>query len=153
MILANNKKAKFNYEILSEYQAGIKLIGSEVKPSKKGKVSIAEAYCIFKGDELYITNMNIHNTETNIGVFAHDPTRERKLLLHRKELTKIKETTTQKGLTIIPLKLITTEEGLIKLLIGVGRGKNTVDKKSSIKERDIARDTKNESETYKKGKL
>ena len=143
-ILVNNKKARFNYEIVSEYQAGIKLVGSEIKPTRKGKASIAEAYCTFKGSELFITGMNIHNSENNVGVFAHDTTRDRKLLLNRKELNKIKESLTQKGLTVIPLKLILTQEGLIKLIIGIGRGKKTVDKRNTLKEKDIKRNLEKE---------
>ena len=139
-ILLNNKKARFNYEILSEHQAGLVLLGSEVKPTRNGQASISEAYCVFKGGELYITNMNISNSKQNVGVFLHDTTRERKLLLKRKELDKLKEEQTQKGLTIIPLKLLLTDSGLIKLVIGVGRGKKNFDKRISIKEKDIHRD-------------
>ena len=143
-VLVNNKKARFNYEILSEYQAGIKLVGSEIKPIRNGKVSISESYCLFRDNELFITGMNVHNSENNVGIFAHETTRDRKLLLNRKELNKIKDLLTQKGLTVIPLKLILTQEGLIKLLIGIGRGKKTVDKRNSIKEKDIKRNLEKE---------
>ena len=140
-VLINNKKAKFNYEVITEYQAGIKLVGSEVKPARNGKASISEAYCIFEDGEMYITGMNINNPEISGEVFGHDVTRNRKLLLKKKELIKIESDISKKGLTVVPLKLILTNSGHIKLIIGVCRGKKLHDKRQSIKERDIKRDT------------
>jgi len=143
--IINNKKARFNYEIISEYQAGIKLVGSEVKQIKNGKASISEGYCIFKDDELFITGMNISNSDINVGVFAHDPIRERKLLLHRRELNKLKESVTIKGLTIVPLKVILTDTGFIKLKIAICRGMKTHDKRNSLKEKDLKREIERNS--------
>ena len=139
-IIVNNKKAKFNYEVLTEYQAGLMLVGSEVKPAKGGKVSISEAYCVFKDNDLYITGMHISNPEISQKVFGHDETRERKLLLRKRELLKIKSEIATKGLTVVPLKLIVTDTGFLKLIIGVSRGKKNRDKRNSIKEKDIKRD-------------
>lgn len=139
-IILNNKKAKFNYEILSKYQCGIKLVGSEVKPLKNGKGSIAESYCIIKDDEIFITNMNINNSENNTGKFAHEPTRHRKLLLHKKEIQKIKSDISIKGLTLIPLKVVLLDNGLLKLIIGVCRGKKLHDKRQALKDKDLKRE-------------
>jgi len=131
-----NRKAKFNYNILEEYKAGIVLKGCEVKSIKSNEMSVDESYCLFINDELYIRGMYIK--PYNMSREVIDPRRDRKLLLRKKELKKIKTILSDKGLTIVPL-VITTDK-LIKVIIGIGRGKKLWDKRESIKEKDIKRE-------------
>lgn len=135
-----NRKARFEYEILDKYEAGIKLLGTEIKSIRDGKASLPESYCYFKGEELYIKNMNIaeysHGSDQN-----HDPTRERKLLLHKRELTKLHDNLTKGGNnTIIPLRLYINDNGLAKLEIALATGKKLYDKRASIKDKDMKRE-------------
>ena len=140
-ISIRNKKATFEYTILDKYTAGIVLVGTEIKSIREGKVSLQESYCLFNGDELYIRGMNIAAYK-EAGPTSHQPDRERKLLLNRNELRKIRKKSEEKGLTIIPLKLFINARGLAKLEIGVGKGKKIYDKRQSIKEKDMKRDLK-----------
>ena len=133
-----NKKAKFEYEFLQCEIAGISLKGSEVKSIRGGKVSISESYCYFNNNELFVKGMNI--SDYGFGSF-HDTTRDRKLLLKRKELNKLENQLTN-GLTIIPYRLFINDTGLIKMEIALAKGKKLHDKRFSIKERDIERDMK-----------
>jgi SsrA-binding protein len=133
-----NKKAKFEYEFLQTEIAGISLKGSEVKSIRGGKASISEGYCYFNNGELFVKGMNI--SDYGFGSF-HDTTRDRKLLLKRKELNNLENQLTN-GLTIIPYRLFLNDKGLIKLEIALARGKKLYDKRNSIKSRDIDRDMK-----------
>lgn len=133
-----NRKVRFNYDILEEYKAGIVLIGSEVKSIKSGDVSVDGSYCFFKDGELFIKNMYVKPYESSRNDL--DPRRDRKLLLKKKEIKKLQIALSEKGLTIIPLAL--KNEGRIKVIIGVGRGKKLYDKKETIKERDIKKQLK-----------
>lgn len=134
-----NKRAYFDYEMIDKFTAGIQITGTEIKSIRQGKASINEAFCVFKKDELYVRNMHI--AEYVFGnVNNHDPVRTRKLLLTKKELTKLKSRVTEKGLTIVPLHLFISQRGFAKLEIGLGRGKKTHDKRESIKERDSKRE-------------
>ena len=134
-----NRKAKFEYQFLQEYEAGIVLLGTEVKSIKAGNANLSDAYCIFKDDELYIKSMyiaeykhgNIHNHETR---------RDRKLLLRRTELRKLQRKVNEKGLAIVPYKVYFSERGHIKILIALAQGKKLYDKRQSIKERESKRD-------------
>jgi SsrA-binding protein len=128
-----NRKARFNYNILEEYKAGIVLVGSEVKSIKSNNTSIEGSYCYFKEGELFIKNMYVKPYESSRDDI--DPRRDRKLLLKKKEIRKLEIMVNEKGLTIIPLVL--KNEGRVKVIIGVGRGKKLYDKKETIKERDI----------------
>ena len=128
-----NKKAKFNYNILEEYTTGIILIGSEVKSVRLGHVSMDESYCYFKDGELYIKNLYIKPYENSRD--GLESTRDRKLLLKKSELSKLKSTVSEKGLTIVPLVLKVGAR--VKVIIGVGKGKKLYDKRETIKERDI----------------
>jgi SsrA-binding protein len=130
-----NKKAKFDYHFLRQEQAGIQLVGSEVKTIRSGQVSLVDSYCIFQGDELYVVGMNIPGNNT---AYSHDPLRHRKLLLKRKELDKLKKELI-KGVTIIPTRLYLDGRGLFKVEVSVCRGKKEYDKRNTIKERDITR--------------
>ena len=133
-----NKKARFEYEFIQTEICGIQLLGSEVKSIRGGKVSISEGYCYFNNGELFVKGMNI--SDYGYGS-SHDTTRDRKLLLKRKELNNLENQLTN-GLTIIPYRLFLNDKGLIKMEIALARGKKLHDKRNSIKERDIERDMK-----------
>jgi SsrA-binding protein len=133
-----NKKAKFEYEFLQTETCGIQLLGSEVKSIRGGKASISEGYCYFNNGELFVKGMNI--SDYGFGS-SHDMTRDRKLLLKRKELNNLENQLTN-GLTIIPYRLFLNDKGLIKMEIALARGKKLYDKRNSIKSRDIDRDMK-----------
>lgn len=134
-----NRKARFEYEILETYTAGIVLAGSEIKSIRLGKASIAESFCEFQNNELFVINSNIEEY-TFSRSFSHRPKSERKLLLNRKELKNLEKSVQNKGLTIIPLRLFTNEKGIAKLEIGLCRGKKNYDKRETMKERDTKRD-------------
>lgn len=134
-----NKRAKFDYEWLDTFTAGLQLVGTEVKSIRMGKASIAEAYCYMTGGELFIKGMNV--TEWSHGnIFNHDPIRERKLLLSKRELDKIDKALKDQGTTVVPTKLFISEKGWIKLNIAVAKGKKNYDKRQSLKEKDAKRD-------------
>lgn len=134
-----NKKARFNYEILDKYTAGIVLTGTEIKSIRTSKASIAESFCEFNDkEELFIINMTIE--EYLYGTYYnHKPKAERKLLLNRKELKKLKKEVSTKGLTIVPLKLFINDNGFAKLEIAIAKGKKVHDKRETIKDRDNKR--------------
>jgi SsrA-binding protein len=134
-----NKKAYHDYEIVKEYEAGIILKGYEVKSIREGKISIKESFCKFFNNELFLFNSNISKYENSNTFYEINEKRERKLLLHKKELKKLKESVDQKGLTIIPLKVYFNKQNKCKILIGLCKGKKTYDKKNDLKEKDIKR--------------
>ena len=134
-----NKKAKFDYEIIDTYTAGIVLTGTEIKSIRLGKAQIAESFCEFNNNELFAINTYIEEYAFG-NQFNHKSRSERKLLLNRRELKKLERDVQVKGLTIIPLKLFTNEKGIAKLEIGLCRGKKTYDKRESLKEQDTKRD-------------
>ncbi len=131
--------SSFEYHLLKKYAAVIVLAGSEIKSVREGKVSLKEAYCVFLKNELYIRQMNIARYK-QASYNNHEPLRERKLLLNKKELKKLKKKVDEKGLTIIPLRMFINDRGLVKLEIAVAKGKKTYDKRESIKEKDQKRD-------------
>ena len=134
-----NKRAKFDYEILDKYLAGIVLTGTEIKSIRLGKASITESFCEFHDGELFVINSNIE--EYLYGThYNHKTKSERKLLLNKKELKKLNKDSDNKGLTIVPLRLFTNEKGLAKLEIALCRGKKNYDKRESLKEQDTKRD-------------
>lgn len=134
-----NKRAKFDYEILDKYTAGIVLTGTEIKSIRLGKASIAESFCEFNNHELFLINATIE--EYLYGThYNHKAKSERKLLLNRKELKKLEKDSDNKGLTIVPLRLFTNEKGLAKIEIALCRGKKNYDKRESLKEKDTQRD-------------
>ena len=138
-----NKKAFFEYEILEKHIAGIQLVGSEVKSIKNSKVSIVEAYCFINDNELFIKGMHITEHKEGGKYNNHKPIRDRKLLMKKREIIKLHENVSQKGLTIIPLEVIISKTGFIKIQIALGKGKNQYDKKQTIKLRDLDRELKN----------
>lgn len=138
-IITQNKKAYFEYSILDKYTAGIQLMGTEVKSIKESKVSISEAFCSIVDREIFILGMHISDYK-KIKHTNHAPLRNRKLLLNRKEIDKLSKATKEKGLTIIPLSVFISDTGLIKIDIGLAKGKKTYDKRESIKEKDQKRE-------------
>jgi SsrA-binding protein len=138
--ITKNKKAYFEYQILDKHTAGIKLQGSEVKSVRSGKVSIVEAYCFISNDEIFIKGMHITEHKEGGKHNNHNPTRDRKLLMKKKEIIKLRENISQKGLTIVPLEVILTNTGFIKLEIGLAKGKNLYDKRTTLKEKDLKRE-------------
>lgn len=133
-----NRKAKFQYEILDTFVAGIVLRGTEIKAIREGKASIAESFCEFSNNELFVINMTIQEY-SHATHFNHNPRTERKLLLNRSELKKLEKDVKNSGLTIIPLLLFTNDKGLAKLEIALCRGKKEYDKREVIKNRDSKR--------------
>lgn len=134
-----NRKASFEYFFLEEYSAGMVLKGTEIKSLREGKVSMADAYCFYNKGELYVKNLNISRYE-NGTYYNHEPLRERKLLLTRRELRKLENKLTDKGLTIIPTRIFINDAGLAKIDIALAKGKKLYDKRDSIKEKDMKRE-------------
>lgn len=139
IINIKNKKASFEYQLLEKFVAGIILTGSEIKSIRDGKVSLQEAYCDFRGDELFVRQMNIAKYR-QASYLNHEPTRERKLLLNKRELKKLKKKLDEKGLTIVPVRMFINDRGLAKMEIALGKGKKLFDKRQSIKDKDLKRD-------------
>lgn len=133
-----NRRASFDYEFIETFQAGIVLTGTEIKSIREGKASLVDTFCYFNGGELYVKNMHI--AEYWWGSWGkHDPRRDRKLLLTKKELTKLQRAVKEKGLTIIAIKLYIADNGYAKLLIALAKGKKEYDKRDSIREKDLRR--------------
>jgi len=136
-IVVNNRKARHDFRIEERFEAGMQLTGSEVKSLRDGKVNLQEAYCKVEDNEIFLVGCHIapfaQATHVN-----HDPVRRRKLLLHRREITKLKRGTQEKGYTLVPLKIY-FKAGLAKLEIGLGKGKKTFDKRHDVAERDSKR--------------
>ena len=137
-ILIRNKRASFDYELVDFYKAGIVLVGTEIKSIRLGKASLVDTFCFFNNGELWVKNMNI--SEYFYGTYNnHLPRRDRKLLLSKKELLKIRRQTKDTGFTIVPTKLYINEKGLAKMEIAVAKGKKAYDKRDSLKEKDDKR--------------
>lgn len=134
-----NRKARFEYEILDIYTAGIVLRGTEIKAIREGQASIAESFCEFSNGELFAINMTIQEY-SHATHFNHPPKSERKLLLNKSELKKLDKAVKNTGLTIIPLLLFTNDKGLAKLEIALCRGRKQFDKRQTLKDRDNKRD-------------
>ena len=147
-----NKRARFEYELIDEYTAGIILTGTEIKSIRNSKASIAESFCEFnhKG-ELFTVNMHIE--EYAFGTrFNHKPKAQRKLLLNKKELNKLYKEVKNGGLTIVPLRLFINDKGFAKIRIALARGKKLYDKRETIKDRENKRDLDRVKKNFKKGK-
>lgn len=141
-----NRKARYDYAIEDSYEAGIVLTGTEIKSVREGKVNIKDSYAIIKNNEVYLLGSHISSYDEG-NRFNHDETRTRKLLLHKKEILKLREKIEKEGYTLVPLKLYFAKNKA-KILLGVAKGKKNYNKKESIKERDIKR----ENERYNKYK-
>ncbi len=140
-----NRKAKFNYIIEDEIEAGIALLGSEVKSIRQGKVSLNESYVAQIKGELFLVNANISEYK-GANNFNHEPTRPRKLLLHKKQIEKLVGKIDIKGYSIIPLKIYFNQKNYAKVLIGLGKGKKLYDKRETIKKRDEQRRQQREND-------
>ena len=137
-LIFKNRKASFNYSFSDKYTAGVVLKGSEIKSIKDQSVDFSNSYCIIKHNEIFIIGMNIKEYKfANLN--NHDPDRDRKLLLNKKEINQIKKKVSEKKFSIIPTKLFMSSRGLVKIEIGLGKGKKEYDKREDIKQRDIDR--------------
>jgi len=137
--VAENRKARHNYEILDTLECGIMLVGSEVKSLREGKCSLEEAYGRMKGEEVWLIGADIQEY-AQASRMNHKTRRDRKLLMHKREFHKFAEKAMQKGLTLIPLKIYFNKEGNAKILMGIGKGRQVHDKREAMKEKDAKRD-------------
>ena len=142
-LIAKNKKAYFNYEILETYEAGIVLVGSEVKSIREGRISLKESYAEIKAGEVFLVACHISPYEAS-NRFNHDPLRERKLLLHRREIKRLTGKTQERGLTLVPTKVLISEKGKVKVEIALAKGKRAYQKREAIRERDRDREMRAE---------
>ena len=141
-VLATNRRARFNYQVDETLECGISLAGTEVKSLKIGKFSFSDAYGRIRNNELWLVGFHITPYEHGT-LFNHEPDRERKLLVHKKELTQLRRKVDERGFTLIPMKVY-LKQSLVKIELGICRGKKLVDKRQSIKERDQKRDADRE---------
>ncbi|MGB3404577.1 MAG: SsrA-binding protein SmpB [Microcoleaceae cyanobacterium] len=137
-VLSDNRKARYLYEILETYQAGIELRGTEVKSIRAGRVNMQDGYAHVRNGEAWLMNVHISPYQSASGYFNHDPRRSRKLLLHRQEINKLIGKIEQQGLTLVPLKMY-LKNGRVKVDIALARGKKVHDKREDIKRRDDKR--------------
>ncbi len=134
-----NRKAGFDYHLLDTFECGIVLMGSEIKSIRNNGATMGEAYCAFVGGDLLVRGMQINPWGTNPH-YVHEPKRDRKLLLHHKELDKLKRKLRDTGMTIVPVRLFIAKNGFAKLEIALAKGKKTYDKRDSLKAKDVQRD-------------
>jgi len=138
-IVASNKKAYHNYEIIESLEAGIALLGSEVKSIREGRVSLKDSYAEIRNGEVFLLHMNISPYE-QANIFNHDPLREKKLLLHRQQIKRLIGKIREKSYTLVPTKVMFNEKGRVKVEISLAKGKRTYEKKRAIKERELDRE-------------
>ena len=134
-----NKKAGFEYFFMEKYDAGMVLTGTEIKSIRMNKFNMTDAYCFFVDGELFVKNLNISKYDQGT-IYNHEPLRDRKLLLKKRELKRLDNKLTDKGLTIVPTRLFINDGGLAKLEIALAKGKKLYDKRETIKERDVSRE-------------
>jgi len=147
-----NRKARFNYEFLEKEIAGIVLTGTEIKSIRDSKAGFTDAYCYFKDNEMWMKNFYI--IEYTQGTFNnHDPKRDKKLLLTKSQIKKFQEKSSEKSLTIVPTMMFINDQGIAKIEIALSKGKKTQDKRSTIKENDIKKDTDREIKNLKQIKI
>jgi len=142
-IIASNKKAYFNYEIVESLEAGIVLLGSEVKSLREGRVSLKDSFAEIKNGEVFLLHMHISPYE-QANIFNHDPLRDKKLLLHRQQIKRLIGKIREKGYTLIPTKVMLNDKGKVKVEISLAKGKRTYEKRRAIKERDVEREVRAE---------
>ena len=138
-----NKKAYFNYEILEKLESGIELLGTEVKSLRRGTVRLKDAYASVKDGEIWLQHAHFSHYDP-AAKYNHDPERPRKLLLHKREISRLASKVDEKGLTLLPLRVYFNSRGIAKVLLGLGRGKRKYDKRDAIRKRDVQRDMERE---------
>ncbi len=138
-IISDNRQARFLYEILETYEAGIQLVGTEVKSIREGKINLRDGYGLIRQGEIWLINVHISPYQASGEYFNHDPRRDRKLLLHRQEINKLIGKVEQKGLTLVPIKMY-FKGSKVKVSLGLGKGKKIHDKRETVKRRDDARE-------------
>ena len=142
-----NRKASFEYSFIDKFEAGLQLLGTEIKSIRENQANIADAFCIFTNDELWIRGMHI--SEYKQGTYNnHEPKRDRKLLLNKKELNKLSNKLKDKGLTIVPLRLFISDTGYAKLDIALAKGKKSYDKRQDLKTKDAKREMDKSLKNY-----
>ncbi len=145
-VVSDNRQARFQYEVLESFEAGIALVGTEVKSIRQGKVNLRDGYALIRNGEVWLSNVHVSPHESASQVFNHDPRRNRKLLLHSDEIRRLIGKVEQKGLTLIPLKMY-LKRGRVKVALGLCRGKKLHDKREDLKrkqeKREISRALKN----------
>jgi SsrA-binding protein len=139
-LVADNRKAGHDFHLLEQFEAGLVLVGTEVKAAREGRVNLRDSYCKLEGGEAYLLGAHI-GQYSHGGYTSHDPVRKRKLLLRQDELNKLLGKTTERGLTIVPLRMY-FKKGRLKLAIALAKGKKTFDKRETIKRREIDRETR-----------
>ncbi len=150
--IAQNKKAFHDYEILDRFEAGVSLVGSEVKSIRAGRVSLKDSYVEVQGGEAWLLRCHVSPYE-QAGPFGHEPERRRKLLLHEREIRRLDQKVRERGFSIVPLQLYFNDKGRIKAEIALARGKHEYEKKQKIKERDIRREVDRDVQRFRdKGK-
>ena len=146
-IIADNRQARFQYEILETYEAGIELRGTEVKSIRQGKVNLRDGYALVRNEEAWLHNVHISPHDTASQIVNHDPRRTRKLLLHAQEIRKLIGQVEQKGLTLVPLKMY-MKRGWVKVVIGLARGKKLHDKREDLKRKQAKREIERAVKNY-----
>lgn len=136
----SNRRAGFEYFFLEKYDAGLVLTGTEIKSIREGKVNLQDAYCLFMDEELFVRNLHISPYSEGTH-YNHEPLRDRKLLLTRRELKKLSAKLKDQGLTIIPIRIFSSDRGLAKMEVALAKGKKLYDKRETIKERDVKRES------------
>ena len=147
-VIAKNKKAFFNYEHIETLEAGISLLGSEVKSIREGKISLKEIYAEIRAGEVFLVNCFI-SPYNPANIFNHDPLREKKLLLHRREIKRLIGKIKEKGLTLVPVKVLLNDLGKVKIEIALAKGKRVYQKRETIRERDRDREMSAELKRYR----
>ncbi|NEQ65947.1 MAG: SsrA-binding protein SmpB [Symploca sp. SIO1B1] len=138
-VISDNRQARFRYEVLETYEAGIELKGTEVKSIREGKVNLRDGYALIRGSEAWLLNVHISPFLKSSDYFNHEPRRTRRLLLHKKEIRKLIGKVEQQGLTLVPLKMY-LKRGMVKVVIGLAKGKKLHDKRETLKKRQDQRD-------------
>lgn len=146
-IISDNRQARFLYEILETYEAGIELVGTEVKSIREGRVNLRDGYAFIRDGEAWLSNVHISPYQASGQYFNHEPRRNRKLLLHRQEISKLIGKVEQQGLTLVPLKMY-FKKGWVKISIGLAKGKKIHDKRETIKRRQDQRDMNRAMKQY-----
>jgi SsrA-binding protein len=146
-IVADNRQARYLYEILETFEAGIVLVGTEIKSIRAGKLNLRDGFALLRNGEMFLMNVHVSPHSTASQLFNHEPRRTRKLLLHRKEIRKLKDQVEQQGLTLVPLKMY-LKRGIVKVDMALVRGKKLHDKREDSKRRDDQREMQRALKTY-----